>query len=128
MNNLAMIHTGMTLSIICFVLGYFYRKKDRKLHVYFNGSGIIFNITTAIYLLSLKYLLGGLEKANIYPAVPGWVVVTHRFFAAIALISMLAMLFSAILQKMEFHKKLHYFFLPLYIIIYLSGLFIFTGN
>ncbi|MEM7184079.1 MAG: hypothetical protein AAF518_24490 [Spirochaetota bacterium] len=128
MNDLLMINIGMTLSVVCFFSGYFYRKRDRKLHVYFNCSGVFFNLSTAIYLLALKYLLGGLEKANISPIVPPWAVLTHRFFAFIALVLMLLMLFSGILKKRGLHIKMHYIFLPLYTIIYVSGLFIFTSR
>lgn len=57
--------------------------------------------------------------------VPEWAVLTHRFFAGIALLLMLGMGYTGMTGKKEVHKKLHFVFLSLYTIIFISGLSIF---
>jgi hypothetical protein len=41
------------------------------------------------------------------------------------LVLMLTMAYTGITRKAETHKKLHFIFLPLYTIVFISGLFIF---
>jgi uncharacterized membrane protein YozB (DUF420 family) len=126
--DLLFINAGMSLSVCSFLVGYFYRKKDVKLHVYFNTAGVFFNVTSALYLLAIKYIFGGLEKAGIFPLFSNSVITTHRIFAAVCFVMMFAMTYSGYTKKKSFHTKLHYIFLPLYIIVYVSGLFLFTTN
>ncbi|MDL5244356.1 hypothetical protein [Leptospira weilii] len=125
---LTLIHIGMTLSIFCFYTGYYFRFKKNLLHRIFNLLGAAFNLTTALTLLYVKYLGGGLESAGIIPAVKRWIIDTHRAFAVLALILMLLMVWSGMTRKKEFHRKLHYIFLPLYTAIFLSGLVLFRST
>ncbi len=125
---LTLIHIGMTLSISCFYTGYYFRFRKNSLHRIFNLFGAAFNLTTAFSLLYLKYLGGGLEKVGIVPAVERWIIDTHRVFALLALVLMLLMVWSGITRKKEFHRKLHYIFLPLYTAIFLSGLVLFRSS
>ncbi|WP_036095257.1 hypothetical protein [Leptospira weilii] len=124
---LTWIHTGMTLSILCFYTGYYFRFKKNLLHRIFNLFGAGFNLTTAFSLLYVKYLGGGLENVGIVPAVERWIIDTHRVFAVLTLILMLLMVWSGMARKKEFHRKLHYIFLPLYTVIFLSGLVLFRS-
>jgi hypothetical protein len=110
------------------MLGYAYRKRSTNVHKFWNSAGVFFNLSAAIFLLALKYLMGGLENAGIYPAVDRWIINVHRAFATLALFIMLAMLFSGILRKRKIHVGLHYVFIPLYTVVYFSGLFLFKAG
>ena len=123
--NLYLINAGMTLSLLCFYLGYSFRKKNNSLHRKINLAGVAFNLITALFLLAHKYLFDGIEAAGIFPTVPAVVVLIHRFFAAVSLVLMLLMAYTGITRKTEVHKKLHFIFLSLYTIVFISGLFIF---
>jgi hypothetical protein len=125
--NLYIINIGMTISIICFYLGFSQRIRNNKLHRIINTIGISSNLIAAIFLLTGKYLLGGIETMGIVPIVPDWAVHVHRFFAAISLVLMLTMGFTGYKRKIEIHKKLYLIFLILYSIIYISGLLIFQN-
>ncbi|MCG6143380.1 hypothetical protein [Leptospira bandrabouensis] len=125
---LFLVNSLMTISIIGFYLGYFFRKSDQKRHRFFNTIGILANLTAAVYLLDMKYLLGGIAVHQIYPAAPENIIHIHRFFAAIALVLMLCMGYLGWKRKRNLHVKLHYIFLPLYTIVYISGLFLFQSK
>ncbi len=125
---LQLINLGMTLSIVCFYIGYFYRTKNNSLHRAINMTGVVFNLSTAIYLLAHKYMLNGIEAAGIFPTVPVLYIHIHRFFAAISLILMLMMAATGIAKKKDLHKKIHFIFLPLYTVVFISGLFIFESR
>ncbi|MGE8721494.1 hypothetical protein ACO2KH_09190 [Leptospira terpstrae] len=125
---LFLVNSLMTISIIGFYLGYFFRKTDQKRHRLFNTMGILANLSAAVYLLSIKYLLGGIAEHQIYPTAPEIIIHTHRFFAAIALLLMLCMGYLGWKRKRNLHVKLHYIFLPLYTIVYISGLFLFQSK
>jgi hypothetical protein len=125
--KLYLINLGMTLSILCFYFGYTVRIKNNTLHRIVNSIGIFFNLAAAVFLLSGKYLMGGIESMGIVPLVPLWAVNVHRFFAAISLLLMLSMGITGYLRKIDIHKKLHLSFLILYTIIYISGMIIFQN-
>lgn len=126
--DLYIINTGMSLSIVCFYLGYYYRFSNNARHRTLNTLGIVFNLLAAVYLLVKKYLMGGVEAMGIIAIVPEWAVLTHRFFAGVALLLMLAMGYTGWMRKKEVHRKLHFVFLSLYTIIFLSGLSIFKAR
>lgn len=123
--TLSMIHLGMTLSLIAFTVGYFFRVKNNAIHVVANLTGVGFNLVTAIYLLIIKYGLGGLELFGIEYAVAPWIILTHRAFATITLLLMLVMAYLGVTRNREWHIKLHKPFIVLYLVVYISGLFIF---
>ncbi|MBL0956514.1 MAG: hypothetical protein IBJ01_17280 [Leptospira sp.] len=122
------VNSLMTLSILGFYTGYFFRKVDITKHRIANLIGIGSNLTAAVYLLCIKYLLGGISEFQIYPTAPDFVIHTHRFFAAISLVLMLVMGFTGWKRNRNLHVKLHYIFLPLYTIVYISGLFLFQSK
>ncbi|TGK39261.1 hypothetical protein EHQ12_02730 [Leptospira gomenensis] len=124
---LTLINLGMALSVLCFYTGYYFRFRKNRIHRIVNLIGAAFNLTTALSLLFVKYVGGGLEAAGILPNADRWVIDTHRAFAALALVLMLLMVWSGIFRKKEFHRKLHYIFLPLYTVIFLSGLVLFRS-
>lgn len=122
------VNSLMTLSLLGFYTGYSFRKSDRKKHKIFNVIGILSNLTAAIYLLCIKYMLGGISEFQIYPTAPEFVIHIHRFFAAISLVLMLVMGYTGWKRNRNLHVKLHYIFLPLYTIVYISGLFLFQSK
>ncbi|TGK09751.1 hypothetical protein EHO58_05095 [Leptospira selangorensis] len=126
--SLFLINTGMTLSILFFYTGYWFRFRNNRLHRIFNLGGILFNLSTAVYLLGLKYLGPGIEQSGLIATVDKLYIDIHRAVAAITLIMMLLMGWSGLTRKKEFHRKLHFIFLPLYTLVYLSGLFLFRSN
>ncbi|HMV42167.1 MAG TPA: DUF420 domain-containing protein [Leptospiraceae bacterium] len=123
--NLYLINAGMTLSILCFYIGYYFRRSNNTLHKRINLLGILFNLATAVFLLIHKYLINGIEAAGIFPSVPITIVNIHRAFAFLSLILMLLMGYTGITKNAKLHKKIHFIFLPLYTIVFISGLFIF---
>lgn len=126
--SLFLINTGMTFSILFFYTGYWFRFRNNQLHRIFNSGGILFNLGTALYLLGLKYLGEGIEQAGLIATVDKLYIDIHRAIAAITLVLMLLMGWSGLTRKKEFHRKLHFIFLPLYTLVYLSGLFLFRSN
>ncbi|MCC5816766.1 MAG: hypothetical protein JJT78_18600 [Leptospira sp.] len=123
--SLYLIHLGMTVSVICFGIGYYFRVRNNVIHVVSNIFGMGFNLMTAVYLLTMKYGLGGLDLFGIQPAVDMWIIHVHRLLAVTALFMMLAMGYTGITRNKNVHVKLHYVFVPLYLVVYVSGLFIF---
>ena len=123
--NLYLINTGMTIYVICFYIGYYFRNSNNQLHRKINIAGVLVNLATALFLLTHKYLMNGIEAAGIFPTVSPTIILIHRFFAAVSLVLMLTMAYTGITRKAETHKKLHFIFLPLYTIVFISGLFIF---
>lgn len=94
----------MTISILCFYAGYFFRHSNNRLHRILNTAGVLFNLAAAVFLLSGKYLMGGVEAMGIVPVVPPIVVIIHRICASIALVLMLTMAYSGIQRKKEIQK------------------------
>ncbi|TGL60551.1 hypothetical protein [Leptospira sarikeiensis] len=126
--SLFLINTGMTLSILFFYVGYWFRVRNNRLHRAFNSAGIFFNLSTAVYLLGLKYLGDGIEQSGVIATVDKVYIDIHRAIAAVTLILMLLMGWSGFTRKKGFHRKLHFIFLPLYTLVYISGLFLFRSN
>lgn len=128
--SLNLIHIGMTISVICFSVGYYFRIKNNVVHVVCNVFGTGFSLMTAVYLLTMKYGLGGLDLFGIVPAVDESIIIAHRILAFMAFTLMLGMALTGITRNTSLHRKLQYLFIPLYLIVYISGLFIFKyiGN
>ncbi|PJZ68782.1 hypothetical protein CH373_03770 [Leptospira perolatii] len=124
---LLLVNLGMTCSIVLFYTGLYFRFRNNRLHRILNSIGIVFNLITAFYLLSLKYLFGGLDAAGFVPTVDRWIIDVHRGFAAIALVLMLLTGWSGAFGKKGFHRKLRFIFLPLYTLVYISGLLLFRS-
>lgn len=126
--NLILINSGMTLSILFFYLAYFIRLRNNFYHRIFGIVGLCFNLLTAVFLLVHKYLLNGVEGAGIFPVADMRIIHVHRVFAVISLVLMLLMAYTGIRKLREFHIRLHRIFLPLYTIVYLSGLLLFESR
>jgi len=122
---LFLVNGLMTLSILCFYSGYYFRVKNNSLHRRVNTLGIIFNLSAAIFLITVKYAFGGVEAFSIFPSFDRIYIDIHRLFALISLVLMLGMAYTGYTKKKRIHLKLHFVFLPLYTIVYISGLFLF---
>ncbi|MCB1176031.1 MAG: DUF420 domain-containing protein [Leptospiraceae bacterium] len=126
--NLLILNTGMTISIALFYIGFYFRFKNNSIHRLVNTLGVLFNLASAVFLLYWKYMGGGIEAMGIFPIVPTYVVLIHRFFAALSLLMMLTMAYTGWKRKKEVHKKLHKIFLIIYTIVFISGLIIFESR
>lgn len=125
--NLYLIHIGMTLSFVFFCIGYYFRVKNTVFHIGFNMFGVGFLLMTSAFLLTMKYGLGGLELFGIIPAVDSWIVNTHRIIAGVTLLLTFIMVYTGITRKREIHIWLHRLWIPLFLIVYISGFFIFKN-
>ncbi|MBI3394300.1 MAG: hypothetical protein HY042_00540 [Spirochaetia bacterium] len=120
------VNTGMTLSVIFFLLGYVFRY-DRRKHAVLMIAAVLSNVAAALTLLGSVYIVYGGDAlaAGFRPALGPGPTIAHRAAAAVAFILMFVQAGSGILKKPAIHKKLYVIFLPLYIVVYVSGLFVF---
>ncbi len=125
---LILVNTGMTISVIFFTLGYIFRKR-LKLHRPFMIMGIASNLISALILLVSVYVFHGGDRvaAGFIPVVsPFWILV-HRFLASTAFVLMFAMAYTGLRHDRLRHVRLHYIFIVLYLVVYLTGLFFFRS-
>ena len=101
-----------------------------RLHRIWMSLGVAANLLTAILLVVSVHAFAGSDmvKAGFVPIVPPYIVLAHRLLAVLAAVVMLAMVVTGILRKRSIHIALHYAFIPLYSIVYVSGLFIFEAG
>jgi hypothetical protein len=71
---------------------------------------------------------GDFVLAGFYPTVPPWAVLVHRITATLTALLMVAQTVTGILRMRTWHIRLHRIFLPAYLVIYISGLLIFTNH
>lgn len=127
-----MVHTlvdiGMSLATLCFVLGY-WKRKQTKIHRIWMGLGVLLVLMTAIMMLVAIYVFydGDRLAAGFRDFAPVWIILAHRLLASIALILMLAMVATGIARQREWHVRLHRLFIPVFAIVYISGLLIFRN-
>lgn len=113
----------MGISLVLFFGAYFQRIRNNRLHRLLAIGGVIFNLLSSIYLLYMVRVVG-VEMPARFPVV---VVTTHRIFATLMALTMLAMLITGIRRNRLVHIALHRLFLPGYTLTYISGLVIFHG-
>ena len=114
---------GMGISLVLFYAAYLQRKRNNKLHRMLAVAGVVFNLISSVYLLYMVRMVGVEMPARF----PVWVVTTHRLFATLMALTMLAMLATGIRRNRAAHIALHRLFLPGYTLTYFSGLVIFHG-
>ena len=124
------VNLGMSLSVLFFVIGYFFRKSNNARHRLFMALGVLANLATAVLLLGAIYIFadGNMETAGFYPRAAPWIILTHRVLAVLALLNMLAMVWTGITRRRDLHILLHRPFIPLYGVVYVSGLLVFGGS
>jgi len=122
-----LVDLGMTVSVLLFGTGYVFRRKNNRLHRILNGLGMACNLASAVVLLVAVHAIygGDARAAGFVPGVPGWVILSHRILATVTLLMMLAMGWTGIRRNRTLHIAIHRFFIPSYLIVYISGLLIF---
>ncbi|HNA80014.1 MAG TPA: hypothetical protein PKY99_11200 [Turneriella sp.] len=114
---------GMGASLLCFYAAFFNRKRNKLRHRQLAGLGILLNLISSVYLIYAVRAVG-VEMPSEY-SLP--VITAHRIFATLLALAMLAMAASGIRRRVEFHRRLSWFFLPGYTLTYFSGMVIFHG-
>ncbi len=125
-----LVNWGMTVAVLFFGVGYAYRKKDLRLHRLFMASGVGLTLLGALVLLVSVYVIhgGDREAAGFLPAAPNWVILTHRIIASVTFVTMFVMVWSGATRRRSLHVTLHRWFIPLYLVVYVSGLIVFKNN
>lgn len=111
----------MGFSLVLFFAAYFYRTRNNRLHRLLAIGGVVFNLLSSVYLIYAVRVVG-IEMPARFPVA---VVTTHRIFATLMALAMIAMLVTGIRRNRRVHVALHRLFLPGYTLTYLSGLVIF---
>ncbi len=125
-----LVNGGMTISVALFLAGYFYRKQNNRMHRILMTAGILFNlISAAILLVSVHLVFGSdMSRAGFFPSAPAWVILVHRIFALFVLFLMFAQGWTGIKRHRAAHILIHRFFLPSYLLTYVSGLIVFSSH
>ncbi len=125
----ALVSGGMTLSVVFFALGYYFRKTSTPRHRAFMTAGVAANLISAVILVVSIHAFHGsdMRAAGFVPIVPPAAVLAHRLIAVVATVVMFAMVWTGVKGKRDLHIKLHRIFIPLYLVVYVSGMVIFTG-
>ncbi|MCB1310002.1 MAG: hypothetical protein KDK30_17565 [Leptospiraceae bacterium] len=125
-----LVNSGMSIAFVCFVIGYLFRKRDVNRHRLFMMLGVGFTLLAAIVLVVAihGYYGGDMARAGFVPVVGKEIVLAHRLIALIATVLMFLMVWTGATRRRALHIQLHRAFVPLYAIVYFSGLLIFTGS
>lgn len=129
MSAYLLVNVGMTVSVIFFVVGYIFRRQVST-HRILMICGVLTNLASAGILLVAVYVFyaGDHRLAGFVPTVPAWAILVHRVLASAAFLLMLAMAITGALRVRKWHVRLHYFFLPLYLLVYITGLLFFNNG
>ena len=124
-----LVNLGMTLSVLFFGLGY-WKRKDVDTHRLWMGLGVLANLATAVLLVATVHLFseGDMQTAGFHPTVAAPWILAHRMLAVVAALTMILMAVTGMLRKRKLHVALHYAFIPLYLVVYISGLFMFEAG
>ncbi|MBR31134.1 MAG: hypothetical protein CMN77_07445 [Spirochaetaceae bacterium] len=124
-----LVNAGMTLSVLFFATGY-WKRKQMNVHRIWMGLGVLANLVTAVLLVVAVHAFAGgdMKNAGFHPTVASHWILTHRVIAVVAALLMLAMAATGAMRKRKVHIALHYVFIPLYLIVYVSGLFMFEAG
>ena len=117
----------MTIALVFYLAGFFYRKNVQR-HRILMGTGVLFTIGSAVALLAAVHLMHGGDRvaAGFVARSSEAVVLTHRVVASITFLAMFVMVWSGATRRRALHIAVARFFLPMYIVVYVSGLLIFT--
>ena len=124
------VNAGMTLATVLFLIGYTFRKSDVQKHRILMSSGVGAVLLTAVLLVVSVHLIhnSSMQAAGFFPAAPRMIILIHRLVATVATVLMLLMLWSGATRRREFHIKTHRLFIPFYLVVYVSGLVIFSNT
>ena len=124
-----LVNVGMTLSVVAFGIGFYFRKTERQ-HRLGRSLGVGICVATALSLVVSVHGFheGDFVLAGFYPVVPDWAILVHRITATLTALLMVAQTITGVLRKRTWHIRLQRVFIPAYLIIYISGLLIFTNH
>lgn len=119
----------MTAATACFLIGFYFRQRDLRTHRVLMSAGVAITVAAAVALIvTVHFLYGGdREAAGFLPAAEPWVILTHRLVAGVTFLTMFVMAWSGATSRRRIHVATARFFLPAFLFVYLSGLFIFTN-
>jgi uncharacterized membrane protein YozB (DUF420 family) len=119
----------MTVALLFYLAGFYYRRRDLRIHRILMSLGIFSTVAAAVALLVAVRLIhdGDRVAAGFVSAVDEWIVVAHRVVASVTFVLMFVMLGTGIGRRRAIHVATARWFLPLYVIVYISGLLIFKN-
>lgn len=119
----------MTLALFLYLSGFYFRRRDLTKHRVLMGLGVFVTVASAVALLVAVHLVHGGDRvaAGFLPAAEPWVILTHRIVATFTFLAMFVMVWSGATRRRRVHVNTARVFLPLFIIVYISGLLIFTN-
>lgn len=124
-----LVNWGMTAALACFLIGYYFRRRDLRMHRILMSSGVALTVAAAVALIAAVHLIygGDREAAGFLPAAEPWVILTHRIVASVTFLAMFVMAWSGATRRRAIHVATARFFLPAFVFVYISGLLIFTN-
>ena len=129
---LVWVRAVMTAATICFAAGLVVRRSNNALHRKLMMAGFVLTIGIAVVLVVgvnvfgesygpadwLTALMGGEGPA-------GGVLIAHRIFATLTFLALLVQVLAGI-RRLSYHRRLGAVVIPLWLVTYVSGLFIFS--
>ena len=129
---LILLRYGLGLACGLFIFGYFLgRSKKQPLHKVVNAIATVLTVFIGASLIVSVQLVSAGDAALIGIKPASWaskvMTISHRVLATFVFILMLSMSITGIRKRIQFHAKFALTFLISYIIVYVSGLFLFTN-
>ncbi|MCR9144418.1 MAG: hypothetical protein NXI24_19425 [bacterium] len=124
-----LVNWGMTLALALYLAGFYFRRRDLAKHRVLMSAGVIVTLASAVALIFAVHVMhgGDREAAGFLAAADEWVILTHRAVASVTFLAMFVMVWSGATRRRKIHVNTARFFLPAFIFVYISGLFIFTN-
>ncbi len=126
------VKAAMTLATLCFAVGYAARQRDNRLHRRVMLAGFAFTLSIAVILVVGVHGFGAgyrpaywLVRAAGGPERAQWVLIVHRILASVTLLALVAQVVSG-LRRDPLHGRLYPYTIGLWLLAYVSGMFIFT--
>lgn len=122
----------MTLATLCYAIGYAARRRDNWLHRRIMFAGFLLTLGIAVILVAGVHGFGAtyrpaywLVRAAGGPERAGGVLIVHRVIASTTLVALAAQVISG-LRRDPLHGRLYPYTIGLWLISYVSGMFIFA--
>ncbi|MBE7438236.1 MAG: hypothetical protein HS115_07235 [Spirochaetales bacterium] len=117
---------GMTVTLLLFARGWQMRGEEVS-HRRWMTAGVMVNLLSALLLVGsiYGYYEGDAVRAGFLSCFHPAFSIAHRLLAGMAALLMLAQGLTGYLRAGSIHRTLQRFFIPLYLIVYFSGLVLF---